>query len=109
MLIGSLAAFVPGVIGCSSDNKPKTYPVKGKVVLKQGDVKRLAEGYVELRSMDDPKVIAMGEIKPDGSFEVGSQVEGQDYAGAPEGTYQARIILPTDGGRPRWPSPTVAP
>jgi hypothetical protein len=110
VLVSSSAALILGVLGCSPEHKLKTYPVKGKVVLKQGDIQRLAEGYVELRSIGEPKVIAMGEIKPDGSFELGSQVAGKDYVGAPEGDYQARIILPTEGGgQPRSSSPIVAP
>src|SRR5437870_5490732 len=108
--VGWLALFALGVTGCNSNNTQKTYPVKGKVVLKQGDIRGLAEGHVEFRSIDGPKVIAMGEIKPDGSFEMGSQVAGQDYAGVPEGTYQARILLPAGvDGQPRSPSPSLAP
>ncbi len=68
--------------------------------MKGGDVKGLAEGNIVFKSMSDPSVVAMGEIKADGSFVVGSLIDGKDYLGAPK----ERIRLASCRRRPRMAS-----
>lgn len=82
-------------IGCGPPG-PKTYPVKGRVVYKDGDVKELLYYQVQLESEPDGKQKAVGEIEEDGSFSLMSNVEGQGRTGAPEGSYRARILPPSD-------------
>src|SRR5262249_43078254 len=78
--------------GCGEAG-PKIYPLRGKVVLADGDVKQLADSHVEFVLESDSAVRADGRIGRDGGFEVQSQHEGKLRKGAPEGTYRARIIL----------------
>jgi hypothetical protein len=79
--------------GCGQSG-PKTYPVKGKVVVKNGDVKKLAGGYVRLQSVADPKLIGVGEIEEEGSFGIGAFIDGKPVGGLPEGEYRARVEPP---------------
>jgi tetratricopeptide (TPR) repeat protein len=81
----------------------------GKVVLTDGDVTQLADSYVELALATDPDLRASGTIAPDGSFWLQTQYKGQLHKGAPEGTYQARIILgdESEQARPKRRSPPV--
>ncbi len=83
------------VIGCGPAG-PKTYPVKGKVVYKGGDVRQLLYYQVQLEREPDGKQKAVGEIEEDGNFALMSNVEGQGRTGAPEGSYRARILPPSD-------------
>jgi hypothetical protein len=99
-----LAVVALVLAGCGGG--PKTHPVRGKVVVADGDVAQLADGHVEFVREDDPGVRADGLIGPDGRFEMQTQLQGKLLTGAAEGTYRARIILPdADGGggrrRPR--------
>ena len=59
--------------GCSRDTTPKTYPVQGKVVYK-GSQQPLTQGTVLFESVSEPKVQASGELQPDGSFELASDL-----------------------------------
>jgi len=64
------------VLGCSKSaptTGPKTVPFKGKLVFtKGGDAKSLfnRQGRIELESVDQPGVHALGAIEEDGSFSV---------------------------------------
>jgi len=77
--------------GCNSEPAVKTSPVSGKVVVKNGDVKRLAGGFVRLESVADPNVKAVGEIQEDGSFGLGSFSQDRPIGGVPPGEYRARV------------------
>jgi hypothetical protein len=58
---------------CTADKSPQTYPVTGKIVYR--DTKQpLATGTVLFESLSEPKVQASGEIQPDGSFELASDL-----------------------------------
>jgi len=82
-LITRLAALVIGAllwlgllvlqVGCSRGSTPKTYPVQGKVVYK-GNQQPLGQGTVLFESVSEPKVQASGELQPDGSFELASDM-----------------------------------
>lgn len=71
MVVGFVAVAL--CFGCTADKTPKTYPVKGKVVYKSNKLP-LAVGTVLFESASDPKVQASGEIQPDGSFELASDL-----------------------------------
>ena len=57
--------------GCGEEG-PKTYPVKGKITHKGG--KPVNSGNILFESLSDPKVQASGELQPDGSFEMASNL-----------------------------------
>jgi len=81
--------------GCKGEDKgPKGYPVSGKVVFKNGDLKKLVGGYVRLESVSDAKLKAVGEIQEDGTFVMGSFVDGKPVGGVPEGEYRGRVDPP---------------
>jgi len=77
--------------GCAGDDGPKTYPVSGKVVVKNGELKKLVGGYVRLISIADSKIIGVGEIQDDGTFGIGTFIDGKPRGGLPEGEYRARV------------------
>ena len=83
-------------LGCGSEKDvgPPTYPVKGQIIVKNGDVKPLVGGFVRLVSIADSKIIGMGEIQDDGTFGVGTFVDGKPRGGLPEGEYRARVEPP---------------
>jgi hypothetical protein len=61
------------VLGCSGDGSPATYTVKGMVVYKASQ-QPLTQGVVLWESAATPRVQASGEIQPDGSFELASDL-----------------------------------
>ena len=81
------------VAGCGG---VKTHPVRGKVVLEGGDVKKLAGANVEFQLDSDPSVRSYGEIKEDGSFEMTTLHAGRTVSGVPEGAHTARILISGD-------------
>jgi hypothetical protein len=107
--VAVVALALCGLAGCGGGLK--TYPVRGKVVLTDGDVKQLADSHVEFMLESDPMVRADGLIGPDGSFAVQMQHKGKLLKGAPEGTYRARIILSgeSDGNGPKRSQRPVHP
>jgi hypothetical protein len=102
-----VALALLGLAGCGGGG-PKTYPVRGKVVLADGDVQQLAGSYVEFMLESDSTMRASGTIEPDGSFALQTLHEGKILKGAPEGTYRARIIPSEEddgSARKRRPKP----
>jgi hypothetical protein len=82
-----------GPCGCkNSMMMPKTYPVKGKVVYKDGQP--LEGGQIEFRSIVRTSVTTNGEIKDDGTFTLRSHSDATTVPGAPTGAYNAIIVLP---------------
>ncbi len=65
------------------------YPVKGKVLLPGG--RPLSAGRVEFYPVKEPGLLAQGEIRADGSFELHTR---QDGDGAVPGDYKVRILVP---------------
>ena len=59
--------------GCGGDGTPPTYTVKGKVVYKATQ-QPVTQGTVLFESASTPKVQASGEIQPDGTFELASDL-----------------------------------
>lgn len=85
-------AVLLGLAGCSGAGI-KTHPIRGKLELKDGDVKLLTGSFVECMLENDPLVRASGKITPDGSFTLETVHEGQVLKGVREGAYKARIVL----------------
>ena len=72
----------------------KFHPVKGRVVvLGQPQTK----GTVTFYPLADPNFIAVGDIQPDGTFELTSIMLGRTELGAPEGHYRVVVSM---GGSP---------
>jgi hypothetical protein len=69
---------------------PSTYPVRGKVVFRQGGA--MAGGTICFQSQAEPDVSAAGEIGPDGSFEITSFVAGNRAAGAAAGKHRVLVV-----------------
>lgn len=81
-------------LGCSKEEMPKTYAVKGKVVLRNG--KPLAGGFITFASIEHPDRRAYGEIAPDGSFTLDtvaltSKARSARLTGAVEGEFRVSI------------------
>jgi hypothetical protein len=75
--------------GCGEDENPDIgtcYPVKGKVVLRDG--KPLTSGEVEFTATKGSLAVATGKLGPDGSFTLSTR--GKE--GAPATEYRIRII-----------------
>jgi hypothetical protein len=85
-----VAAILVTVFGCGASG-PKTYPVKGKVVVKNGQVGRIAGGYVHMESVGEPKVKGAGQIEDDGQFAMACFVNDKAIEGMPQGEYVAWV------------------
>ncbi|HEY2413704.1 MAG TPA: hypothetical protein VGI40_15750 [Pirellulaceae bacterium] len=94
-----VVALVNLVVGCGNGSKasgPKTLPVRGKVVFtKGGDVKTLfdRQARIELESLDQPGVRAVGTIEEDGGFTVATVADSGSSVGAVPGTHRVRFLL----------------
>jgi hypothetical protein len=98
-VFGGALLFMLLAAGCGG-NSLKTYPVRGKVSLADGDVKLLRNGHVEFMLESDQTMRASGKIGPDGSFVVQTQHKGVLLTGAPAGAYKGRIILSDEYDEP---------
>jgi hypothetical protein len=98
-ILTSAALLLAGCTGSSL----KTYPVHGKVELKDGDVTILTGSHIELRHETDEMLRPSGKIESGGSFAVQTLHKGEILPGAPEGKYKARLILgdESDEGVPK--------
>ena len=81
--------------GCASkEEMPKTYTVKGKVVLKNG--KPLKGGFITFTSVTNDEQRAYGDIAADGTFTLDtvaltSRARSERLAGAVEGDFKVTI------------------
>lgn len=77
-------------VGCGRSDFPRTYPLRGKVVLKDG--RALPGGYIEFESTDEAKWRGAANIEEDGAFEgaVASK-DGKETDGLVGGEYLVRI------------------
>jgi hypothetical protein len=80
---------------------PKTYPVKGKVVQKNG--KPFPGGQITFTSVADPELRGYGEIAKDGTFTLGtightSKGRSKLLTGAVEGDFYVNIRPGAGGG-----------
>jgi hypothetical protein len=94
------AALLLGAAGCG----PGLYPVRGTVTYDGG--KPVTAGMVVFESRDQEKpVTARGEIRADGSFELGTH---RPRDGAPAGKYRVLVAPKSDPNavdRPTGPPP----
>jgi hypothetical protein len=103
--------------GCATrEEMPKTYTVKGKVVLKNG--KPLKGGFLTFTSVSNDEQRAYGDIKEDGTFTLDtvaltSKARSERLSGAVEGEFKVTIRPagsvddgaggpPIGGGRPAF-------
>jgi len=73
------------VWGCG----PRQYPVKGTVTFTDGTPVKVGGTVVFETTVNDRPVMARGAIKPDGSFELSTQVPGD---GAFPGKYRVKLV-----------------
>ncbi len=83
------------LVGCGRGG-PKTHPVRGYLLLSGGDIAHLAGSHIEAALTTEPTVRASGIIQEDGSFKLETLHAGATVAGAREGKYEVRIVLPDD-------------
>ncbi len=76
------------IVGCAEEGV-KTYPVKGKLTYKGGAP--LTSGNVMFESLSKPTVVASGELQPDGSFEMASDL---GKPGTVVGEHRVMILPP---------------
>ena len=90
------------ICGCGASGV-KTYPVKGNVEIKDGDVALLVGSHVELMQESNPDIRPSGKIEPGGGFSLQTLHQGKVVAGAPAGKYKARVVLgdESDAGVPK--------
>jgi hypothetical protein len=81
----SLALLLLGVLGCG----PSMYPVRGKVILNDGTP--VTTGMVIFESKGEKPIVARGDIKPDGSYELSTNKPGD---GVPPGKYRVHVTPP---------------
>src|SRR5262245_32242645 len=97
LLTGALCATLTllGAVGCGS-GKPKAYLVTGKVIYKgTGELAtRLSGGYVCLESPTDVNNKPVGQIEDDGTFFLGTVIEGTNLGGVLPGEYRVRVVPP---------------
>src|SRR3954466_14194274 len=95
--LASLICCTLLVSGCGAGPKgPDTVPVRGKIVFtKGGDVSALAgrQARIELESVDQPGVRAIGSIAEDGSFTVATITKEGGSHGAVPGEHRVRLLL----------------
>jgi len=98
----ALTLVLIATAGCSSGGI-KTYPVRGKVEVKDGDIALLTGSHVAFKHETDEMLRPSGKIASGGSFTVETLHQGKILHGAPAGKYTARIILgdESDEGVPK--------
>src|SRR5262245_48089046 len=79
-------------VGCRGTSI-KTYPISGKVEVKDGDVAMLTGSSVQLVQEGDETIRPYGDINASGNFTVKVLYKGDILQGAPAGKYKARIML----------------
>jgi hypothetical protein len=97
-----VASFLLGMAACSRAKKdpPKTYPVTGKAVYRDGSP--VPEGSLEFFPISGTSYHPKGFIR-DGTFTLKTVAENTSLDGAPEGEYRVTIIL----GQGQEPGPPL--
>jgi hypothetical protein len=90
--LAALALIGLGGCNTSATMMPKTYPVKGTIVYKDGQP--LEGGQVEFQPIVKSSVTVTGDIKYDGTFTVRSRNDAATVPGAPSGIYRINILPP---------------
>jgi hypothetical protein len=90
---GIIAGLALVVGGCQGAKTPETFPVTGLVQYKDGQL--LREGLVRFSSIQDPLLIATGNVEKDGTFTLSTLTsDGKRIPGAVEGDHRITIELP---------------
>ena len=97
--------------GCSKEELPKTYAVKGKVVYKNG--KPFPGGEIVFMSVADPELRGYGTIEKDGTFTLNtialtSKAKSENLPGAVEGEFKVNIRPTPSGGNDADQPPVFA-
>jgi hypothetical protein len=81
---------------CNSNKMklPTTYPVRGKVVFRQGGA--FPGGTISFQSKVNSTVTASSLIKADGTFELKSFISGDEAPGAIAGLHRVIVVPPLD-------------
>jgi hypothetical protein len=93
LLVALFLIAVP-LQGCQRQkgNQPQMFPVKGRVVYKNGEP--LPGGKVQFQSRSDPSLSIFGDIQTDGRFSLFTLVKNRKLAGAVPGEHQVQIVGP---------------
>jgi hypothetical protein len=91
LLVSALALFC-GCQGSDGRPIPKTYPVRGKVVDKDGAAITNA-GRIEFHTPNELYHTVMGMAEPDGTFTMYTLSNDKKYDGATEGVHQVFVVL----------------
>jgi hypothetical protein len=104
----AVLACSAAVAGCGGGgaSAPQTFPVKGKVVYKEGG-QPMNGGSVQFVAATDANLNALGDIGADGSFTLSSFVANKKQAGAAEGSYKATITPPMGADQSTAPPVTL--
>lgn len=89
-------------LGCNakpSIELPPTYPVRGTVVRKSGEM--VSKGAVQFRSLADTNVSALGELQSDGTFTLQTMFGSELVPGAVEGQHEVTVIPVVEGNHGR--------
>jgi hypothetical protein len=87
-----------GCGGSGGQPLPKTHPVTGKVFYKGGQP--LPGGVIEFQSESNPTLTTLGDIGPDGTFELSTLFQNERLHGAAEGPYHVTVIPRMSDNRP---------
>jgi hypothetical protein len=97
-----LAAGLCVAAGCRQKMElNETYPVRGKVVFRQGGV--FPGGTIQFQSLARPAVSASGKIGPEGTFELTSFIADDQAPGAVAGRHRVIVTPPFVGAAPTIP------
>ena len=91
----------PMATGCGGSGgtpPPKTYPVTGKVFYKGGQP--VSGGVIQFQSESDPGQTRMGDIEPDGTFELVTLFQNERLQGATVGQYHVTVIPRMSDNKP---------
>lgn len=82
------------VAGCQGNQRPipKTYPVRGKVVYKNGAPVTNA-GRIEFQTPNELYHTILGQVQPDGTFGLYTLSNNRKYPGATAGAHKVFVIL----------------
>lgn len=104
LVIGSLVALV----GCGAKpppaNLPTVYKVQGKVLDAAGQP--VSGGTLQFESLAAQNMVAIGEVQPDGTFEIRTMVDGHKLSGAVAGQQRVTYI-PASTQAPGGTGPVV--
>jgi hypothetical protein len=101
--VGLALAVLACVVGCGES---KTAPVNGRVKLKDGSDVSVLKGYSLNFESDGGKASAVGEVNPDGTFQL-STFGAND--GAVPGKYRVAINQPNNPDPDKPPSKSKLP